>query len=83
MPKTAPKLGPGARQLLKKIAEHDTGDGVDFESAPRGRWRMADTDYVVNVRTFRYLDSVGLIDVGNGYTDPVRLTEAGRAYLNR
>ncbi|MCZ0983841.1 hypothetical protein O1L60_44570 [Streptomyces diastatochromogenes] len=35
----------------------------------------------MNDRTFHPLESAGLIDVGDGSTDPVRITDAGRAWL--
>lgn len=74
-------LGPGALKLLKTIAKHDQGDGVEFEQASAGRWRMTGTTYAVNTRTFRLLDARGLVDVGDGFSDPVKLTEAGRECL--
>lgn len=65
--------------LLKLIAKADAGEGVVFESQPRCRWAYGAR--VFNVRTFYPLDRRGLIDVGNGHSDPVRITEAGRNYL--
>ncbi|GIH95346.1 hypothetical protein ACFFMN_23580 [Planobispora siamensis] len=75
-------LRPSWQKLLRTIAAHDTGDGVMFDSAPRGRWRMRGSTYTVNTDTFRVLDRFGMVDVGNGHTDPVRLTDDGRAYLD-
>jgi hypothetical protein len=69
------------RKLLQTIADRDTGDGVMFVSAPRGRWQMDGTNYTVNDRTFHPLVDLGFLEIGNGRTDPVRVTGAGRAYL--
>ncbi|MFD7661267.1 hypothetical protein [Streptomyces sp. NPDC059788] len=77
----APTLKPAALRLLREIAQRDAGDGVAFVSAPCGRWRLDGTTYVVADRTFHPLDAAGYVDVGNGRTDPVRLTRAGHAYL--
>jgi hypothetical protein len=74
-------LRPSVFNLLRVIADNDAGEGVDFEDAPRGRWRLAGGDYVVNADTFHVLNRLGLIDVGNGHLDPTRITEAGRVYL--
>ncbi|MFK0104761.1 hypothetical protein [Streptomyces sp. NPDC091217] len=42
---------------------------------------MDGTHYTVNDRTFHPLDAHGFVDIGNGRTDPVKLTTAGRDYL--
>ncbi|WP_405536386.1 hypothetical protein OG787_24500 [Streptomyces sp. NBC_00075] len=76
-----PVLKPAALRLLREIGQRDTGDGVLFDSAPCGRWRLAGTAYTVADRTFYPLDSAALVNVGNGRTDPVRLTHAGRTHL--
>lgn len=78
---TPETLPPGPTKLLRTLAREDLGSGVKFEYAPHGRWRMEGSTYVVNDRTFHPLDRFGLIDVGNGHTDPVRITEAGRRWL--
>jgi len=75
------KLTAAARTLLRQIADHDHGSGVLFEVMPRARWAHPNTLAVFNSRTFYPLADRGLIDVGNGHTDPVKLTAAGRAYL--
>lgn len=67
--------------LLRLIGAHDDGDGITFGSRPRARWAYADR--VFNARTFYPLDAAGLIDVGNGHSDPVRITDAGRKYLSQ
>ncbi|MEV1042958.1 hypothetical protein AB0J01_41320 [Streptomyces sp. NPDC050204] len=77
----SPDLRPAAITLLRTIARLDTGTGVTFRHAPAGRWRLEDGSYAVNDRTFHPLESAGLIDVGDGSTDPVRITAAGRAWL--
>ncbi|MEU8139018.1 hypothetical protein [Streptodolium elevatio] len=71
-------LSPSALKLLRAIADHDTGHGVAFHREPCARWRLAGTFYTVNNRTFGPLVDLGLVDVGNGQTDPVTLTAAGR-----
>ena len=74
-------LKPAARKLLQTIADNDTGHGVLFKSARAGRWQMEGSTYTVNDRTFHPLAAHDLVDIGNGHTDPVRITAAGRAYL--
>ncbi|MFB7649344.1 hypothetical protein ACFC0S_16200 [Streptomyces sp. NPDC056084] len=76
-----PALRPAAVTLLRTLGRLDTGSGVTFHHAPAGRWRLEDGSYTVNDRTFHPLESAGLIDVGDGSTDPVRITDAGRAWL--
>ncbi len=68
--------------LLKKVAAADTGKGVIFLPAPCGRWRMDGTTYTVNDRTFQPLAQDNLVDVGDGRNDPVKVTQAGRKYLD-
>jgi hypothetical protein len=68
-----------ALDLLALIAEQDAGEGIVFEPAPRSRWAYAGRTF--NTRTFYPLASEGLIDVGNGHTDPVKITQAGRDFL--
>lgn len=75
------KLTLGERKLLKTIADRDTGQGVAFSHAPRGRWQLDGTDYVVNNRTFWALTGNDLVDAGGGHDDPVKITQAGRDYL--
>lgn len=74
-------LKPAAHTLLQRIADNDTGHGVLFNQARAGRWQMEGSTYTVNDRTFHPLAARDLIDIGNGHTDPVRITKAGRAYL--
>ncbi|MET9082071.1 hypothetical protein ABZX77_09240 [Streptomyces sp. NPDC004237] len=74
-------FSPSVLKLLQTIADNDTGDGVLFIQAPCGRWQMDGTPYTVNDRTFHPLAARDLIDIGNGHTDPVKATAAGRAYL--
>ncbi len=74
-------LKPSVRKLLQAIADNDTGHGVLFNHARAGRWQMEGSTYAVNDRTFHPLTARDLIDIGNGHTDPVRITAAGRAYL--
>lgn len=74
-------LSRSVRTLLQTIADLDDGYGVLFHSAPCGRWRLDGTHYTVNDRTFHPLSTLGFVDIGNGRTDPVKATTAGRAYL--
>lgn len=67
--------------LLQTIADRDSGDGVLFVSAPYGRWQLDGTTYTVNDRSFHPLDAYGFVDIGDGRTDPVKVTAAGRAFL--
>lgn len=78
---TPEKLPPGPTKLLRTLAREDLGAGVKFESAPYGRWRMEGSTYAVNSRSFHLLDRFGLINVGDGWNDPVKITEAGRRWL--
>jgi len=75
------KLTPSGIKLLKAIAARDYGNGVVFESEPRSRWRLTGTTLVFNTQTFRTLDALSFIDVGDGHADPVRITEAGRVAI--
>lgn len=75
------ELKPAVKKLLQTIADNDTGHGVLFKHARAGRWQMEGSVYAVNDHTFHPLASRGLIDIGDGHKDPVRITDAGRAYL--
>ena len=75
------KLTPSSIKLLRVIAARDDGNGVVFESEPRSRWRLHGTTLVFNARTFRVLDALAFINVGDGHGDPVRITDAGRAAI--
>ncbi|MBQ0849545.1 hypothetical protein J8N05_15190 [Streptomyces sp. BH-SS-21] len=75
------KLSRAVLTLLQTIADQDDGHGILFHHAPCGRWRLDGTQYTVNDRTFHPLAALGLVDIGNGHTDPVKATAAGRAYL--
>lgn len=57
--------------------------GVLFTHMPRGRTKHPRTGRVYNERSFWPLENRGLIDVGNGRTDPVLTTRAGRDLLQR
>jgi hypothetical protein len=70
------------RRLLRLLADWDRGEGVHFDDQPRGRTRHPATDATFNDATFRPLARCGLLDAGNGYRDPVRITAAGREVLN-
>ncbi|WP_263165453.1 hypothetical protein [Streptomyces sp. SCSIO ZS0520] len=73
-----PVIPAASLRLLRELAEHDA---VTFTPMPRARWRHPHTGTVFNDRTFHPLDKHALIHVGDGHTDPVRITPAGRAYL--
>lgn len=72
------KLTVTERRLLRLLAAWDDGDGVQFEDAPAGRCVHPQTGARFNERTFRPLDAAGLVDVGNGRSDPVKILPAGR-----
>lgn len=74
-------LGPASQRLLQLIAEYDRGEGVQFASAPRARWRHEATGQVFNNRTFWPLAREDLINVGDGRGDPVKITAKGRDAL--
>ncbi|MFD8629180.1 hypothetical protein ACFV4E_35910 [Streptomyces hygroscopicus] len=74
-------LAPAALRLLREIARRDHGHGVAFEVAPRCRYRMVGTNYVVNQRTFYPLTGNGLVTDDGDDDAPVRITASGRAYL--
>ncbi|MEU5298022.1 hypothetical protein [Streptomyces umbrinus] len=76
-------ITPASIKLLRTIAEKDDGHGVVFHTEPRSRWRLDGSRYTVNARTFFPLAGNGLVDVGNGSTDPVKITPEGRAYLQK
>lgn len=70
------------QRLLHLLADWDSGDGVHFADQPRGRNLHPATGDTFNDATFRPLSAAGLVDVGDGRADPVRITDAGRAALN-
>ncbi|MER7365955.1 hypothetical protein [Nonomuraea wenchangensis] len=71
--------------LLRQIADHDTGDGVLFQPAPRGCRRLDGTDFSTRDETFRVPSQLHLIAVEHPRLGvwKVRLTDAGRDYLTR
>ncbi|UQA93103.1 hypothetical protein [Streptomyces halobius] len=72
-------------KLLSMVAAYDSGDGVTFHAAPRGRWRLTEHPYcyAVQARTFYPLTARGLLKVSGDdpLAVPVTITDAGRAYL--
>ncbi|MBP5870888.1 hypothetical protein QBB33_34900 [Streptomyces scabiei] len=72
------ELSPAAQKLLREIAKYDTGAGVLFRHAARGRYSHPNTLSVYNARTFYPLTGRGLVDDGDNDSAPVRITEAGR-----
>lgn len=73
-------LSPASQKLLREIAKYDTGAGVQFRYASRGRFSHPNTLSCYNARTFWPLSKAKLIDYDNEDA-PVRITEAGRKAL--
>ncbi|CAL9647181.1 hypothetical protein [Streptomyces sp. enrichment culture] len=71
-------LSPASQKLLREIAKYDTGSGVLFRHASRGRYSHPNTLTTYNQRTFWPLTGLGLVDDGDSDSAPVRITEAGR-----
>lgn len=71
-------LSPASQKLLREIAKYDTGVGVRFRHAARGRYSHPNTLSVYNARTFYPLTGRGLVDDGDNDSAPVRITKAGR-----
>ncbi|SDL74387.1 hypothetical protein SAMN05421874_12865 [Nonomuraea maritima] len=69
--------------LLRQIAEHDQGDGVLFQPAPRGCRRLDGTEYSTREETFRVPSQLGHIAVDHPRLGVwrVQLTDSGREYL--
>jgi DNA-binding MarR family transcriptional regulator len=75
---TPAPLPPASQKLLREIAKYDTGAGVLFRHAARGRYSHPNTLSVYNARTFYPLTGRGLVDDGDNDSAPVRVTEVGR-----
>ncbi|QKV98145.1 hypothetical protein HUT19_41220 (plasmid) [Streptomyces sp. NA02950] len=74
-------LPAASERLLREIAKYDTGKGVLFRHAARGRYLHPNTYSTFNARTFYPLTGNNLVtDEGND-SAPVRMTEAGRKLL--
>jgi hypothetical protein len=71
-------LSPASQKLLREIAKYDTGAGVQFRYAGRGRFTHPNTLAAYNQGTFRPLYRHQLVDDGGNDSAPVRVTEAGR-----
>jgi hypothetical protein len=83
---TAPQLLKRASiRLLVRVAAEDQGEGVLFRPTGRGRVALDGADFAVNRETFRVPSTNHLISVEYPETGvwKVRLTDAGRDYLNR
>ncbi len=74
-------LSRAEEKLLRTINGHDAGDGVLFEWLPFGRYRMVGSDYIVRQRTFFPLTGHQLVTDGGQEGAPVRITDAGRAWI--
>ncbi|WP_336214765.1 hypothetical protein [Nonomuraea sp. LPB2021202275-12-8] len=69
--------------LLRQIADHDNGDGVLFQPAPRGCRHLDGTAFSTRDETFRVPAQLQLITVAHPRLGVwrVQLTDAGRDYL--
>ncbi|MET9168519.1 hypothetical protein ABZW51_29025 [Streptomyces cellulosae] len=79
-----PRMPKHVLKLLTMVAAHDSGQGVTFRAAPRGRWRLDQHPrYAVRPHAFYPLTARGLLDVSGDdpLAVPVTITDAGRAYL--
>ncbi|MDX3165921.1 hypothetical protein PV516_19225 [Streptomyces scabiei] len=74
-------LTAASENLLREIAKYDTGDGVLFRHAARGRYTHPVTFSTFNARTFYPLTANGLVTDDNNDEAPVRMTETGRKLL--
>ncbi|MFC7582470.1 hypothetical protein ACFQYP_00670 [Nonomuraea antimicrobica] len=85
-PVTVPQpLKRASIRLLVRIAAEDQGEGVVFRPAGRGRLALDGADFAVNRETFRVPSMHRLIAIEYPETGvwKVRLTDAGRDYLDR
>ncbi|TMR99546.1 hypothetical protein [Nonomuraea basaltis] len=81
---TAPQpLKRASITLLRQIAEHDNGNGVLFQPAPRGCRKIDGTDFSTRDETFRLPAQLHLITVDHPRLGiwKVQLTAAGHDYL--
>jgi hypothetical protein len=74
-------FGPAARRLMVALDRYDEGKGVVFQQLPRNRWRLLTNGDAFTGSTFYPLERHGLVDVGNGRSDPVKITAKGREYV--
>ncbi|MGW4086939.1 hypothetical protein ACWEGS_28305 [Streptomyces sp. NPDC004822] len=75
-----PDFTPAVETPLRTIAE--AGDkGAQFQVAPRRRYRLAGTNYVVNQSSFYPLTGGEYVTDGGDDMAPVRLTERGREWI--
>ncbi|MFE9448331.1 hypothetical protein [Streptomyces sp. NPDC006739] len=72
------ELSPASQKLLREIAKYDSGAGVQFRYASRGRYSHPNTLACYNRASFFPLYQCGLVDDGGNDSAPVRVTEAGR-----
>ncbi|MFD9394183.1 hypothetical protein ACFWBB_26625 [Streptomyces sp. NPDC060000] len=73
---------PAVETLLRTIAE--AGDkGAQFQVAPRRRYRLTGTDYVVNQRSFFPLTNGKYVTDGGDDSAPVKLTARGREWIRQ
>jgi hypothetical protein len=77
-----PDFTPAVETLLRTVAS--AGDkGARFDVAPRCRYRLTGTDYVVNQRSFYPLTSRGYATDGGDDSAPVKLTARGREWMKQ
>lgn len=69
-------LTPAVLRLLRDLDRLDTGDGVK-STIIRNGWQVEGGGRYSH-HTFRELDGIGVIDVGNGFGDPAKILPVGR-----
>ncbi|MFF4902235.1 hypothetical protein [Streptomyces sp. NPDC001068] len=77
-----PDFTPAVETLLRTIAEAGS-TGAQFAVAPRARYRLTGTDYVVNQSSFYPLTSAGYVTDGGDDSAPVKLTDSGRKWMEQ
>lgn len=70
-------LSPTVLRLLREIDALDDGSGVGSKQVRNG-WILDGSKRAYSHHTFRALDGLGVIDVGNGNTDPAKILPIGR-----
>ncbi|MFK0159165.1 hypothetical protein ACIQVK_44730 [Streptomyces sp. NPDC090493] len=77
-----PDFTPAVETLLRTIAEA-SDKGAQFKVAPRRRYQLVGTDYVVNQSTFYPLTGGEYVTDGGNDQAPVRLTDRGREWIRQ
>lgn len=73
---------PAVETLLRTIAQAGN-NGAQFQVAPRRRYRLAGTDYVVNQSSFYPLTAGEYVTDGGDDHAPVKLTARGREWIRQ